>query len=53
MLRRSRGMRARKYQVDHLVDCRVAVLDHRLEVLFREWFPRFRAIPPITSALAA
>jgi hypothetical protein len=36
-----------------LLRVRCAVLDHRLEVLFREWFPRFRATPPITSALAA
>jgi hypothetical protein len=36
-----------------LLQVRCAVLDHRLEVLFREWFPRFRATPPITSALAA
>jgi hypothetical protein len=27
-------------------------LDQRLEGLFREWFPRFRATPPITSVLA-
>jgi len=36
-----------------LLQVRCAVLDHRLEVLFREWFPRFRATPPITSALPA
>jgi hypothetical protein len=36
-----------------LLQVRCAVLDHRLEVLFREWFPRFRATPPRTSALAA
>ena len=36
-----------------LLQVRCAVLDHRLEVLFREWFPRFRSTPPITSALAA
>jgi hypothetical protein len=28
-------------------------LDDRLEQLFREWFPRFRATTPMTSDLAA
>jgi hypothetical protein len=36
-----------------LLQVRCAMLDHRLETLFREWFPRFRATPPITSARAA
>jgi hypothetical protein len=36
-----------------LLQVRCASLDHRLERLFREWFPRFRAIPPITPALAS
>ena len=36
-----------------LLQVRGAVLDHRLEALFREWFPRFRATPPITCARAA
>jgi hypothetical protein len=36
-----------------LLQVRCAVLDHRLETLFREWLPRFRATPPITSARAA
>jgi hypothetical protein len=33
-----------------LLQVRCAVLDHRLEALFREWFPRFRATPPLTTA---
>jgi hypothetical protein len=36
-----------------LLQVRCAVLDHRLERFFREWFPRFRATSPITSAPAA
>src|SRR6266404_9931856 len=31
-----------------LIQVRCAVLDHRLEMLFREWFPRFRATPPLS-----
>jgi hypothetical protein len=31
-----------------LLQVRCAVLDHRLEMLFREWFPRFRATPPLS-----
>jgi hypothetical protein len=46
-------MRWSAYGAHLLLQVRCAVLDHRLEGLFREWFPRFRATPPITSALAA
>jgi hypothetical protein len=36
-----------------LLQVRCAVLDNRLESLFREWFPLFRATLPMTPARAA
>ena len=36
-----------------LLQVRCALLDNRMEALFREWFPRFRATPPMAPAVAA
>ena len=36
-----------------LLQVRCAMIDNRLEILFREWFPKFRASPPRAVAVAA
>ena len=36
-----------------LLQVRCAVFDNRMETLFREWFPKFRATPPRAPAVAA